>query len=130
MSQVNLLPPELLARQKTRALTTLIAGAGIALLVLLVAFWFLQSKKVSSADDKVAAQNATNAQIQQQITGLQGAQDLQTQAAAQQALLAKAFSGSLKLTLVTLVYDVLPEVPTRPTSLMEPGMNWGWLNTL
>ena len=38
MSQVNLLPPELRARQKTKQQTTLIVGAGVALVVLLLGY--------------------------------------------------------------------------------------------
>ena len=47
MSQVNLLPPELRARQKVKQLTTLIIGAGAAIIVLLLAFWFLQGQKLA-----------------------------------------------------------------------------------
>jgi hypothetical protein len=102
VSQVNLLPPELLARQKTQRLTTLIVGGGIAALVLLVGFWFLQGQKLSSVNGKIAAQNATNAQIQQQITGLQSAQTLQTEATAQQALLQKAYVGEVSFSQMLL----------------------------
>jgi hypothetical protein len=38
VSQVNLLPPELRARQKTKQLTTLIIGGGAAMVLLLLAF--------------------------------------------------------------------------------------------
>ena len=58
MSQVNLLPPELRARQKVKQLTTLIIGAGVAMIVLLLAFWFLQSQKLAGVNDDIAAQNA------------------------------------------------------------------------
>lgn len=95
MSQVNLLPPELLARQKTRKLTSLIVAAGAVVLALLVGFWFLQGQKLSGVNDDVAAQNARNAQVQQQVDALGNAQALQAEAAGKQALLAKAFSGEV-----------------------------------
>ncbi len=95
MSQVNLLPPELLSRQKTRRLTSLIVLAGVGALVLLGAFWFLEQRKLSGVNDDVAAQNATNAAVQQQITGLQSFQNLQAEAQAKQQLLAQAFSGEV-----------------------------------
>ena len=60
MSQVNLLPPELRARQKTKQQTILILGAGAAVLVLLLGYWFLQSQKLSDVNEQVAAQNASN----------------------------------------------------------------------
>ena len=68
MSQVNLLPPELRARQQTRRLTTLIVGIGAAIVVLLIGFWFLQSQKLSGVNDDIAAQNQTNAGLQSQIS--------------------------------------------------------------
>ena len=55
MSQVNLLPPELRARQKTKQLTTLIIGCGVAIIVLLLAFWFLQGQKLAGIGREAAA---------------------------------------------------------------------------
>ena len=52
VSQVNLLPPELRARQKTKQQTTLIIGAGAAMLVLLLGYWFLQSQKLSDVNER------------------------------------------------------------------------------
>ena len=110
MSQVNLLPPELRARQKTRQLTTLIVGAGVALIVLLLGFWFLQGQKLAGVDDDVAAQNLTNSGLQTQIDQLQDFQQLQEQAAAQQALLAKAFSGEVSFS--QMLMDVSRTIPS------------------
>jgi len=45
-------------------------------------------------------------------------------------LLLNAFSGLLKFALETLVYAVDPEVLMRPTSPIDPGMNWAWLKRL
>ena len=81
MSQVNLLPPELRARQKTKQQTTLIIGAGVALLVVLLGYWFLQGQKLSDVNDEVAAQNLTNSQLQSQIDQLQEFQTLQEETA-------------------------------------------------
>jgi Tfp pilus assembly protein PilN len=110
VSQVNLLPPELRARQKTRQQTTLIAGAGVALIVLLLGFWFLQGQKLAGVNDDVAAQNLTNSGLQAQIDQLQDFQQLQEQAAAQQALLAKAFSGEVSFS--QMLMDLSRTIPT------------------
>lgn len=110
MSQVNLLPPELRARQKTRQQTTLIAGAGVALIVLLLGFWFLQGQKLTGVNDDVAAQNLTNSGLQAQIDQLQDFQQLQEQAAAQQALLAKAFSGEVSFS--QMLMDLSRTIPS------------------
>ncbi len=110
MSQVNLLPPELRARQKTRQLTTLIVGAGVALIVLLLGFWFLQGQKLAGVNDDVAAQNLTNSGLQTQIDQLQDFQQLQEQAAAQQALLAKAFTGEVSFS--QMLMDLSRTIPS------------------
>ena len=110
MSQVNLLPPELRARQKTRQLTTLIAGAGVVLLLLLLGFWFLQGQKLGGINDDIAAQNLTNSGIQQQIDGLQEFQQLQTDAQAQQGLLAEAYAGEVSFSQMLL--DVSRTIPS------------------
>jgi len=95
VSQVNLLPPELLARQKTRRLTSLVIGAGAVLLALLIGFWFLQGQKLAGVNDDIAAQNAVNAELQQQIDGLAEAATLQAEAASKQQLLAEAYAGEV-----------------------------------
>ncbi len=110
MSQVNLLPPELRARQKTRQLTTLIGGAGAAIVLLLLAFWFLQGQKLAGINDDIAAQNLTNAGIQQQIDGLQEFQQLQSDAAAQQGLLSTAYAGEVSFSQMLL--DLSRTIPS------------------
>jgi Tfp pilus assembly protein PilN len=110
VSQVNLLPPELRARQRTKQLTTLIVGAGVALIVLLVGFWFLQSQKLSGVNDDVAAQNLTNSGLQTQIDQLQEFQQLQEQAAAQQALLTTAFAGEVSFS--QMLMDLSRTIPS------------------
>jgi Tfp pilus assembly protein PilN len=110
VSQVNLLPPELRARQKTRQMTTLIAGAGVAVVLLLLGFWFLQGQKLAGINDDIAAQTLTNQGIQQQIDGLQEFQQLQTDAQAQQGLLAEAYAGEVSFSQMLL--DVSRTIPS------------------
>lgn len=110
MSQVNLLPPELLARQKTRRLTVFIIGAAAVIMAVLVGFWFLQGQKLSGINDDIAAQNATNAGLQAQIDGLQDAQLLEEEAAGKQALLSTAFSGELSFS--QLLMDLSKVIPS------------------
>lgn len=79
MSQVNLLPPELRQRQTIRRQTTMMALIGIAVLALIGFFYVLQTMRLSTAQDELAAQQQTNAQLQQQITDLRPFADLQAQ---------------------------------------------------
>lgn len=110
MSQVNLLPPELRARQKVKQLTTLIIGAGAAIIVLLLAFWFLQGQKLAGVNDDIAAQNLTNSGLQTQIDQLQEFQQLQADAAAQQALLATAYTGEVSFS--QMLMDLSRTIPS------------------
>jgi Tfp pilus assembly protein PilN len=109
VSQVNLLPPELRARQKTKQLTTLIVGGGVALIVLLLGFWFLQGQKLADANDDIAAQNLANAELQTQIDQLQQFQQLQEQAAAQEQLLTEAYAGEVSFS--QMLMDVSLTIP-------------------
>jgi Tfp pilus assembly protein PilN len=110
VSQVNLLPPELRARQKTKQLTTLIVGGGVAAVVLLLAFWFLQGQKLANVNDQIAAQNLTNSGLQTQIDQQQQYQQLQEQAAAQQQLLAEAFVGEVSFS--EMLLDLSRTIPS------------------
>ena len=110
MSQVNLLPPELRARQKVKQLTTLIIGAGAAIIVLLLAFWFLQGQKLAGINDDIAAQNLTNSGLQTQIDQLQEFQQLQEEAAAQEALLATAYTGEVSFS--QMLMDLSRTIPS------------------
>ena len=110
MSQVNLLPPELRARQKVKQLTTLIIGAGAAIILLLLAFWFLQGQKLAGIDEDIAAQNLTNSGLQTQIDQLQEFQQLQEEAAAQEQLLAKAWVGEVSFS--QMLMDLSRTIPS------------------
>jgi type IV pilus assembly protein PilN len=110
VSQVNLLPPELRARQRSKQLTTLVVGAGVALIVVLLGFWFLQGQKLSGVNDDVAAQNLTNSGLQTQIDQLQEFQQLQEQAAAQQTLLTQAFTGEVSFS--QMLMDLSRTIPS------------------
>jgi len=95
MSQVNLLPPELLARQKQRRLTSMVILGGAIGLLLLLGFWFLQGQKLSEVNEQIAAQNAVNAGLQAQIDDLSEFQSLQTEAAQKEGLLSQAYAGEV-----------------------------------
>lgn len=110
MSQVNLLPPELLAGQRTRRLATVVLGAGAGVLVLVIAFYLLQVSRLGSVNDEIDRQQAENAQLQSQIDQLREFQDLQEQAAAKQALLDTAFANEVSFS--GMLMDVSRVIPT------------------
>jgi len=70
VSQVNLLPPELLARQAQKRRTRLVVVAGCAVLSVIALFYVLQIFRLSSANSDLEAQQTRNAQLSAQIASL------------------------------------------------------------
>lgn len=111
MTQVNLLPPELRAREVTRRLTSTVVFVGVILLALVGLFYFFQVMNLSRAQDDLAAQEADNAQLQAQIDDLQRFADLQAQLAVRQTLVQTVFAGEISWSSALL--DVSRVIPTN-----------------
>src|SRR5437763_16319691 len=86
MTQVNLLPPDVRGRQRTRQLTVVVAAVAVAAVVLLLFVFFLQSSRLSSAQRNLEAQQATNQGLQTKINGLQQFAQLQQSVSAKQGI--------------------------------------------
>ena len=110
MSRVNLLPSEIKKGQETRRRFMLFLLAAIALVLVVLAFWFLQSMRLSSVQDQIDAQNQKNASIQAQISGLQQFAQLQTEAQAQEQLLESAYAGEVSYSQTLL--DISKVIPS------------------
>ncbi|MEO8475893.1 MAG: hypothetical protein ABI572_02440 [Actinomycetota bacterium] len=110
MSQVNLLPPEILDRQKYRRRAGSIALVGAIAVVLILAFYIMQTTRLSGVNDDIAAQEATNASVSTQIAGLQEFATLQTAAQAKQNLLTSAFANEVSFS--GLLMDVSRVIPS------------------
>ena len=110
MSRVNLLPTEIKKGQETRRRFTLFLLAGVALVVLILAFWFYQSMRLSDVQSEIDAQNQTNAAIQQQINSLQQYEQLQTEAQQEQELLSSAYAGEVSYS--GMLVDVSKVIPS------------------
>jgi Tfp pilus assembly protein PilN len=102
VSQVNLLPPEIRQRAQTRRLTLVVIGAGLVVLVLIGFFYVVQSANVGRVQDDLAAQEARNADLDQQIRGLQEFAALQNEAVAKRALLTAAFANEVSFSGILL----------------------------
>ncbi|HEX7248022.1 MAG TPA: hypothetical protein VF351_07975 [Actinomycetota bacterium] len=124
MSQVNLLPPDILQAQRYRRLTSLVMLGGIVLLLLVFGFYLLQANKLSSVNDEVAAQNATNAGLQADIAEKQKFADLQAKAQEKQQLLAAAYAGETSFSGLLMDFSrVIPPdafVDTLALQVSEP----------
>ncbi|HEX5949654.1 MAG TPA: PilN domain-containing protein [Actinomycetota bacterium] len=110
MSRVNLLPPELRQKQAERRTTTLVAAIGAAVITLILVFYFFQSMQLSSAEDELAEQDQTNAELSAQIAELQPYADLQADLAAKQQLVDSVYLNEVSWAGVLLdVSRVIPD---------------------
>jgi Tfp pilus assembly protein PilN len=109
MTQVNLLPPELRAREVTRRLTSLVVIVGVIVLGLIGLFYFFQVMNLSRARDDLAAQEGVNSQLQAQVNDLQRFQELQSQLDAKQELVNSVFVDEVSWSTVLVnVSHVIP----------------------
>jgi Tfp pilus assembly protein PilN len=128
VSQVNLLPPELRQRQKVRRTTSLIAVAGVAVIVLIGAFWFMQGQRLADVEDQLAAQETRNAELQGQIDELRPFADLQAELAAKETLVATLFQNEVAWSSALLdVSRVIPDLSylTNMTGTVAPSGQTG-----
>jgi Tfp pilus assembly protein PilN len=109
VSRVNLLPPEIKERAKLRQRTALAVLGVIGLLVLVGAFYLLEQMNLSEAQDKLAAQEQTNAGLQTRIKSLSEFGDLQAELAAKQELEDAVYTNELAFSGVLM--DVSRVIP-------------------
>jgi hypothetical protein len=95
VSQVNLLPPDILQRQGQRRLTTSVIVAGAVIMGLIIAFYLLQVNRLGGVEDDIQAQERTNQSIQNEIDALQPFEDLQIQADQSLEMLRGAYAGEM-----------------------------------
>jgi Tfp pilus assembly protein PilN len=95
MSQVNLLPPDILQGQRYRRLTLTVLAAGALILALIIIFFLVQVGRLGSVNGDIEAKEQTNAQLQSQIDSLQKYDDLQVQAQQAQSQLDAAYAGEV-----------------------------------
>lgn len=110
MSQVNLLPPDILERQSQRRRTYLAIAAALGVLVLILVFYFLQVARLGNVNDEVAAQEVTNQAIQGQINDLADFATLQAAAQESQQELDAAWSGEVSFS--GLLMDISRVIPS------------------
>jgi Tfp pilus assembly protein PilN len=110
MTQVNLLPSELRAREATRRLTSVVVIVGVLVLGLVGLFYFFQVMNLSRARDDLAAQEGVNRQLQAQVDDLQRFQELQNQLEAKQGLVDSVFIGEVSWS--TVLVDVSQVIPS------------------
>ncbi|MBI4259251.1 MAG: hypothetical protein HY658_01675 [Actinobacteria bacterium] len=95
MSQVNLLPRELRERQRIRRQTFLAGAGGAALVLLVLAFYFLQVVRLGEVEDQLADQRAENAQLEQEIASLRQFEELRQRLDVQRALVGRILQNEV-----------------------------------
>lgn len=111
MSQVNLLPPGIRdkARARNQVIAVLLAGAGLAMLLVL---WFLATNvQLSSVEAELTSQEATNASLEGQVQDLQPYADLQAQLEASEVLLASA--TAYEISWAKVLRDTALQIPDQ-----------------
>ena len=109
MSQVNLLPPDILAAQRQRRLAGVVALAGVGVIGLILVFYVLQLGKLG-CQQRHREQEQTNAGLQNQITSLSEFEDLAAQAQAKEQLLRQVFANEISFS--GLLMDVSRVIPS------------------
>jgi Tfp pilus assembly protein PilN len=109
MSQVNLLPPDVLAAQRQRRLAGVVALAGVGLIGLILLFYVIQLGRLSGVQSDIEQAEQNNRGLQNEIDQLQEFQELQAQAQAKQELLDQVFAGEISFS--GLLMDVSRVIP-------------------
>ena len=116
MSQVNLLPPDILAAQRQRRLAGVVALAGVGVIVLIVIFYLLQASSLSGVRDDIEAAEQNNAGLRREIDNLQEFEVLRTQAQRKQQLLNEVFANEISFSgLLMDISRVIPRDAARPS---------------
>jgi Tfp pilus assembly protein PilN len=110
VSQVNLLPPEILAAQRQRRLAGVVALAGVGVIGLILVFYVLQLGKVSGIRSDIEQQQQTNQGLQGEIEKLREFEALRAQAQAKQKLLNDVFANEISFS--GLLMDISRVIPS------------------
>ena len=110
MSQVNLLPPEILASQRQRRLAGVVALAGVGVIALILAFYVLQRGNLGGVRSDIEQQQQTNEGLQRQIEALREFEELRARAQAKQELLNAVFADEISFS--GLLMDVSRVIPS------------------
>lgn len=110
MTQVNLLPPEIRQRAIVRRNTILVGLVGALLLGIMVLLYLGESSKLSQVNDDVAAQEQTNASLQQQAAGLAKYAALKSQAEAKGLVLKGVYVNEVSMS--SLLQDISNVMPS------------------
>ena len=110
MSQVNLLPPDILAAQRQRRLAGVVVLAGLGVIVLIVAFYVIQLNSLGGVRDDIEAAEQNNAGLQREIDNLQEFEVLRSQAQQKQELLNEVLADEISFS--GILMDISRVIPS------------------
>jgi len=110
VSQVNLLPPEILASQRQRRLAGVVALAGIGVIGLIFVFYVLQLGNLGAVRSDIEQQQQTNQGLQREIERLREFEELRARAQAKQELLDSVYANEISFS--GLLMDVSRVIPS------------------
>ena len=111
MSQVNLLPPDVLQRQRVRQRTYVVLFCGGVVVALIAVFFVLQSTKLAGVNSDISNVNKTNAALQTQNGLLQQYANLQQEAQRKQSVLSAAFAYETSFS--SMMQDISQVIPSN-----------------
>lgn len=124
MTRINLLPPEIIQRQRARRQTAMVAAAGLLVIVLLAGFYVLQQIKLSGVEEDLAAQRAENAQLQEQVDELSRFDEIVSQIDQKEQLLARLLENEVRwsgvLRDLSLVIPSTAWLTTMTATVVDP----------
>ena len=111
MSQVNLLPPDILAAQRQRRTAGVVALAGAGVIGLIFVFYVLQLGSLGSVEEDIERAEQNNAGLQRDIQALQPFEEIRSQAQAKQDLLDQVYANEISFS--GILMDVSRVIPSE-----------------
>jgi Tfp pilus assembly protein PilN len=109
MRQIDLLPAIYAEKRRERRTIAIVIGAGLVLLLGLVAWWLMLGGQVSDAEAELADIEARNADLETRITELQRFADLEAEVQAKETALESVMAGDVAWpSVLTEVAMVIP----------------------
>jgi len=110
VSQVNLLPADILAAQRQRRLAGVVALAGVGVIGLILVFYVLQLGNLGGVRSDIEQQQENNESLQREIDQLREFEELRARAQAKQQLLDSVFANDISFSGVLM--DVSRVIPS------------------
>lgn len=110
MSQVNLLPPDILAAQRQRRMAGVVALAGAGVIGLIFVFYVLQLGSLGSVQEDIERAEQNNAGLQRDIEALQQFEEIRSRAQAKQDLLNQVYANEISFS--GILMDVSRVIPS------------------